>query len=125
MLSGINIGFLIFLLFGLFVIASVVLSIGKTPTFDQKRRELRHGRRAPIPFRDLEVGVFNIHRRGQEPDAESEIKRGRWGGMAAGALEIHRVYVRAGDRRVDLRDFQSEGEAERYANEIRELISEN
>jgi hypothetical protein len=125
MLFGIHIGLLIFLFFGLFVIASVVLSIGKTPRFDQKRRELRYGRKAPIPFRDLEVGVFNILHREDEPETKGGLKGRAWGGMEAGAREIHRVYVRAGDRRVDLRDFQSEDEAERYATEIRELISED
>ncbi len=116
-------GLVIVLLVVLFVVTAAVVGARKTPTFDLKRRELRYGKEAPIPFSELEVRVYNIYEREKGPEADCRIKAGRWGGKAATKREIHRVYARAGELRVDLRDFHSEDEAERYAKEIREMIS--
>jgi hypothetical protein len=60
----------------------------------------------------------------EDPADKGGIGGPLWGGLAAGVEEIHRVYVRAGDRRVDLSEFQSAEEAERYADKIRAMIAE-
>ncbi len=111
MLFGIDVGLLIFLAFGCAGIAFVVIDIRKRLRFDEESRELRIGREAPIPFRDLEVRVFNYHRE-EDPETKNGGRVGGvWGGMAAGVEEIHTVYVRAGKRRVDLKEFRSAEEA--------------
>ncbi|MHC4709068.1 MAG: hypothetical protein ACYTA3_01215 [Planctomycetota bacterium] len=92
------------------------------PVFDRERRELRYGRDAPIPFRELEVRVFRYRR---EEDPDTKMGGPIWSDLAAGTEEIYRVYVRAGDRRVDLLEFPSAEEAERYADEIRAMIAED
>jgi hypothetical protein len=108
----------------LVIIARVVaLRRSPKPVFDRKRRELRYGREVPIPFGELEVRVFR-YRQEEDPDNKSGIGGPLWGGLAAGVEEIHRVYVRAGDRRVDLSEFRSAEDAERYADEIRAMIAE-
>ncbi len=89
----------------------------RKPVFDSERRELRYGKAAPIPFRDLEVRVFRYRR-------EEEHERGLMGQLAAGTEEVYQVYVRAGNQRVDLSEFRSKAEAEEYADKIRATITE-
>jgi hypothetical protein len=106
----------------LVIIARVVaLHRSPKPVFDRKRRELRYGREVPIPFGELEVRVFRYR---QEEDPDTRIGGPFWSELAAGTEEIYRVYVRAGDRRMDLLEFPSVEEAERYADEIRAMITE-
>jgi hypothetical protein len=114
-----------FVLVVVLVIIARVVAFHRSPkpVFDRKRRELRYGREAPIPFRELEVRVFR-YRQEEDPDNMSGIGGSLWGGLAAGTEEIHRVYVRAGGRRVDLSEFRSAEDAERYADEIRAMIAE-
>jgi hypothetical protein len=119
----IEVGLPVIVLIVLIVIIGAIVKARLTPkpVFDRERRELRYGRDDPIPFRDLEVRVFR-YRQEEDPD-----KRGGgplWGSLAAGIEELYRVYVRAGDRRVDLSEFQSAEEAEKYADEIRAMIAE-
>jgi hypothetical protein len=115
----------VFVLIALVAIVGGVVGLRRRakPVFDRERRELRYGREAPIPFNELEVRVFR-YRQEEDPETKSGIQGPLWGSLAAGVEEIHRVYARAGQRRVDLREFRSREEAERYANEIREMIAE-
>ncbi len=118
-------GLSVLLLIAFIVVAIVVTRLRQPPRpkFDSERRELRYGRGAPIPFRDLEVRVFR-YRQEEDPETKSGIQGGIWGAMAAGTEELHRVYVRADHRRVDLKEFGSAEDAEQYANEIREMIAD-
>jgi hypothetical protein len=113
-----------FVLFVVLVIIVRVVAFHRSPkpVFDRKRRELRYGRDAPIPFRDLEVRVFRYRR---EEDPDTTMGGPLWSGLVAGTEEVYRVYVRAGDWRLDLLEFPSAEEAERYADEIRAMIADN
>jgi hypothetical protein len=69
------------------------------------------------------------YRREEDPDTKIGGPFRKIGGpfrsdLAAGTEEIYRAYVRAGDRRMDLLEFPSAEEAERYAHEIRAIIAE-
>jgi hypothetical protein len=114
----------VFIFIAFLAIIGGIVRLRRTPkpVFDRERRELRYGRRAPIPFSNLEVRVFRYH---QEEDSETKSGIGGpfWGGLAARVEEVHRVYIRAGRLRVDLQEFRSAEAAERYANEIREMIA--
>jgi hypothetical protein len=121
----IEVDLLVVVLIAAVAIIGVVVSVRRTPkpVFDRERRELRYGRGVPIPFNDLEVRVFR-YRQEEDPETKSGIGGPFWGGLAAGIEEVYRVYVRAGDRRVDLAEFRSAEEAERYADEIRATIGD-
>ena len=100
------------------------------PVFDRERRELRYGREAPIAFCDIEVRVFSYHVE-EETDSpratagsEVALVKNLFTAMQSGIEHLHRVYVRAGDRRVDLKEFGSAKEAEQYANQIRRIIAD-
>jgi hypothetical protein len=118
----INVGVVGFVLFMVLVIIVRVVAFRRTPkpVFDRERRELRYGKEAPIPFRELEVRVFRYR---QEEDPATRVGGPLWGSLAGGTEEIYQVYVRAGDRRIDLAEFQSAEEANRYADGIRAKIA--
>jgi hypothetical protein len=118
----INVGVVGFVLVTVLVIIERVVAFRRTPkpVFDRERRELRYGREAPIPFSELEVRVFRYR---QEEDPAAKVGGPLWGSLAAGTEVIHQVYVRAGDRRIDLAEFRSAEEANRYAAGIRARIA--
>jgi hypothetical protein len=111
-----------------FVFGAILVILGRVahsqrapkPAFDRERRELRYGSEAPIPFGELEVRVFRFR---LEKDSPTTAGGPLWSSLASGTEETYRVYVRAGDRRIDLAEFQSAEEADRYAAGIRATIT--